>query len=105
MITHHIAPYVAPVETYQQRMKRFNGEFGGDSHKLFIFERTKRACKFAVGEHVYFKRNKYQIINIDDELNQVIWDGLTACIITIWNGGEKDDDMLCVHPNQLKRKR
>lgn len=104
MISHTIAPYKAPRETFQQQSKRFQGESGTDSHKLFIFERTIKNCKFKRGDYVIFKRNKYQILHVDDDVNDTVWDGLSACILTIWNGADDgEDSFLSVHPNQVKR--
>jgi len=103
MIVHQIIAHAVPRLTYAQQSKRYQGEAGSDSHKLFIFERTKKNCKWKQGDHVLYKKQEYQVIFIDEELKTVEWDGLSACIVSIWADGE--DEVLAVHPNTLKRKR
>lgn len=102
MLTHTIFAYKAPRETFQQQSRRFKGESGSDSHKLFIFERTVGDCKFQEGDHVLFKRQVWQVIHVQRDFDDtIVWDGLSANILTIHREGE----LMSVHPNRVKRNR
>lgn len=85
--------------TVKQRSRLYTGEIGGDSHKLFIFERTFNDCKFKEGEFVVYKRERWQVLDVCTSFEEAQWDGLSANIVTIY----LDGNMLCVHPNRLKR--
>lgn len=100
MLTHSIAPHRPPKMTVKQRSRLFTGEIGGDSHRLFIFERTLGDCKVKAGDYVTYKRQKWQVVDVCDDFEAgVVWDGLSANIVTIHLDGE----VLCVHPNRLTR--
>lgn len=102
MITHTIAPYAERPLTKHQQQHRFDGEFGTEKHKEYIFDRALRKCKFEVDDVVMYKGKKYEIFGVNIDFRQVLWDGLTPLFIDIWDG---HNIMHTVNPGVLKRKK
>ncbi len=102
MLTHSIELYKPPVHIPREtESTKFRGEIGSEKHKEFIFDRALQKCKYEVGEMVFWKGKKHQILEIITDPAYVKWDGLSALFVEIW---DMDKEFWTVHPSVLKRK-
>lgn len=112
MIEHSIAPYATPAPVAQFRhykqtkgSKKFQGTSGSGEHKKFIFERAISQCHFELNDHVLYKRNPYQIVDIYMTYgDHVEWDGLKPRYIELWDH-ERPNEVILRHHSELRRKR
>ena len=100
MITHEIARYAEPAPV--PSTKRFQGVFGSDVHRKYIFERSLKNQPFEIGDTVRFDKKKYTIVDIYTHLNAgVQWDHLKPLYVEIYD----IDTQECwiVSPGDLKK--